>query len=65
MTAVRTPQAENIGMGAKAMMVNPTMLVAAEAMRAIPVPWAAWRSACTLSAALVSSSRNLCVMWIE
>ena len=61
-TAVSIPYDENMGIGAKAMMSNPTMLLAAEAKRATPVPLDPLARASRLPADFDSSSRYLSVM---
>lgn len=61
-TAVSIPYDANIGIGAKAIMPNPTMLLAAEATRATPVPLVPLVRASRLPADFDSSSLYLWVM---
>ena len=64
-SAVSCPYAENIGMGAKPIIAKPTMLDAADATKATPVPRDVCRKAVNLSGLLLNSSLNLAVICIE
>ena len=63
--AVSCPYEEHIGIGAKPIMAKPTMLDAAEATKATPVPRDAFLKAVNLSELLLNSSLNRSVIWIE
>ena len=63
--AVNWPYDANIGIGANPRITNPTMLDAADASNATPVPLEALLIAVTLEGFLFSSSLNLSVIWIE
>ena len=65
MSAVRMPNAENMGIGANPKMANPRIEEAAEATSAMPAPLAAFRKACSRFSDLPISSLNRMVMWTE
>ena len=64
-TAVSCPYAANMGIGANPRIANPTMLDAAEATKATPVPLAVILMASVVLLVRFSSSLNRSVMCIE
>ena len=61
-TAVNWPYEANIGIGAKPIITNPTMLDAADASNATPVPLEVLLTASTFEGFLFNSSLYLSVM---
>ena len=62
---VRIPKVENSGIGAKPMIANPKILDAAEANKAIPVPFIDLNKASVIVGLFLISSLNLIVICIE
>ena len=63
--AVRMPYVANKGMGAKPIMVKPTILETPDAIKADPVPWPVFLNAWSFESVLLASSLKRCVMCIE